>query len=1593
MISEFMASNQNSVTDEDGDHPDWIEIRNPDANPVNMSGWSLTESQANLQMWTFPAVTIPAKGVLLVFASGKDRKVLGQPLHASFDLRASGEYLALVKPDGTTIATEFAPMYPQQYPDVSYGTSLATTDVILIDKSSACRAIAPVDNSLGFTWRQSGFNDSGWAAGTFGVGYFNANANPNLSADLGVNLGPTMSGTNRSSYSRASFTVANAALIQKLTLRMNYDDGFAAFVNGQHVASSPNAPSENTLTFDTLVGNHNPGAYEDFDITSRISTLVSGGNVLAIQGMNTNATSSDAFVLPQLIARIDSGGNGATGYFTVATPGAPNGGTDTIQLPQTITLSRPSGTFTTTFNLALTGAIAGQEIRYVIADPSASPGANIPEPTINSTLYTGPIAIGTSKLVRAAVFNPSNGQKGRTITAQYLLLETGASNNTSNFTSNLPIMVLDDHGAGQPVDSNSGTHTTTMVQVFEPASGTATLAATPTLFARSGTRVRGSSSAGFAKKSYALEIWDEKNGDLDQSLLGLAADSDWVMNGPWSFDDSFIHNAYINELSRQCGRWAPRTKFCEVFFNQNGGKLDYADYAGIYVLTEKIKSTKDRLDISSIRPEDIAGDAVTGGYIIKIDRPDTGEVTWRTTNGVPNAESGQILVITEPDPDADRPEQISYIQNYVQQFDTTLFNERNAGFATRNYRNFIDVTQWLDHHIFNSLAYNVDGLRLSAYFYKDRGGKLAAGPLWDFDRALNSDDGRDDNPQSWSNIGYFFTQDWWGPLFQDKDFVQAWMDRWRQLRAGPLANANLQALATSMGNQIGNAAGARDAARWPDNAAAGGVYLNEISALSSYVVTRANWIDSIIPAVATANLASGVVSPGTSVTLGGGGAIYYTTNGVDPRASGGGLAVGAQLYAGAIAINQTTVLTVRRQVPATSPFPGATSTTWSPPITLVFLVNEAFAVAGDIAVTEVNYHPLGSTAAESTAIPGVDSSSFEFLELQNIGARTVNTFELRFPDTKPFTDIKLSARSLAPGDRALVVRSREAFALRYGSSESAKIVGEWTDGSLDDSGETIQLLARDGSTIQTFAYNDSGDWPGRADGKGSTLEYKGLTFSPPDFADPFKWRSSSEIHGTPGTAGSGPDARIVINEVLSNSQLPYVDAIELRNNSASAVSIGRWYLSNVRDPEDADSFKQYAIPNGTSISVAGYLVFDETNFNPNGPWNPNAGTPGPTEFSLDGNRDNDLWLIEADASGKPLKFVDHVEFGAARLNETWGLWPDGTGGLYPMLQRTLVNEASGSVPKAKLGAPNAGPRVGPLVIHEIHHSPLGGNADLEFVEIHNPTASTVPLDGWRLRGAVDFDFGPSHSIAAGQVMVIVPFAATNTAKTNAFRFAYNIPSTIPLIGPWSDLDHLASADHCVLYRADAPPPGEPGFHPLTIEDEVAYASSSAGWPNTTGGLSLNRRGTTTWGDSNGSWKSDVPSPGDLNVSYAAWAAYYYPLGISADGDSDGDGASTAEEYGFGTNPLMWEQQGLLAPVLTTEVVGGQRNYIFTYTKPLDRNASYMVQKSGGSGGLFDWTLIPDSFVSATTDTETRRAVVPVTPEMADLFLRLKITTP
>ncbi len=171
IITEFMASNSRTLADETGLYPDWIELFNAGTNTVNLGGWYLTDNASNLRKWQFPATNLNAGAFLVVFASGKDRKIPGLPLHTSFKLGSSGGYLALIKPDGTSIASQFSPTYPIQAPDVSYGFGVLTTNQTLISTNSPVTVLVPSGGDDGLNWTAIVFDDSNWIGGTNGVGY------------------------------------------------------------------------------------------------------------------------------------------------------------------------------------------------------------------------------------------------------------------------------------------------------------------------------------------------------------------------------------------------------------------------------------------------------------------------------------------------------------------------------------------------------------------------------------------------------------------------------------------------------------------------------------------------------------------------------------------------------------------------------------------------------------------------------------------------------------------------------------------------------------------------------------------------------------------------------------------------------------------------------------------------------------------------------------------------------------------------------------------------------------------------------------------------------------------------------------------------------------------------------------------------------------------------------------------------------------------------------------------------------------------------------------------------------------------------------
>jgi hypothetical protein len=176
-ITEFMASNTQTLTNEDGDTADWIEIQNTATTNVSLLNWSLTDSAGNPGKWRFPATNMTAKSFLVVFADGKNQVVAGAPLHTNFKLGADGDYLALFDPDGAA-ATEITPKYPAQFPDVSYGIGMQLTTTPLVATNAVIHYLIPADATADATWTQTNFDDSGWPTGLNGIGYETGLADP-----------------------------------------------------------------------------------------------------------------------------------------------------------------------------------------------------------------------------------------------------------------------------------------------------------------------------------------------------------------------------------------------------------------------------------------------------------------------------------------------------------------------------------------------------------------------------------------------------------------------------------------------------------------------------------------------------------------------------------------------------------------------------------------------------------------------------------------------------------------------------------------------------------------------------------------------------------------------------------------------------------------------------------------------------------------------------------------------------------------------------------------------------------------------------------------------------------------------------------------------------------------------------------------------------------------------------------------------------------------------------------------------------------------------------------------------------------------------
>ena len=719
-ISESVTVGNDSFQDEDGNTPDWLEIHNPTNGAIDLTGYHLTDDATDLTKWTFPNYQLPSGGYLVVFASDKDRALSGGQFHTNFNLSGSGEYLALIEPDGTTVASEFEPNFPAQAAGFSYGVE-----------------------------------------------------------------GP--------------------------------------------------APS------------------------------------------------------------------GDRGYFDPPTPGTTNGTLLSAPLIAPI-ISPACATFASEVQVTIAPAFAGGQVRYT---------TNGSVPTSSSTLYSGPLNLNNTTHLRARVFDPDTNGGGATAGGTFQKLATssnlGGINPPNAFTSDLPIMIVENFGAGG-IPGPGATLQTARVSVFEvdPVTGRSSLANEPDSCFRMGIRRRGQSSAGFSKPQYRVELRDENDDDLDFPLLGLPSESDWVFNGPWT-DKSLVRNSFSFELGRTLGNEAPGTKHFEMFLSTNGGDLVASEYVGVYVLFEKIKQGKNRVDIAELDPSDNSEPEVTGGYLLRFEPPGI-------ANDGPRATGWSSVEILEPD--APTTQQRNYIGGYFDDFVATLGWSRGSGPNNNGivnpdpltgYPAFINVDSFVNHFIISELGRDQDAYVRSDYMFKDRAGKLNKGPIWDHNLIMGTGCCFDNkNPQGWQYLDRYnrggrdhaYEPDWFVPLMRDPDFRQGVIDRWSDLRrGGPFEEGNLFARLDAQADPLAEAA-VRNFTKW-NNLSQNGpgfsspstqTWEQQIDFIKQWLTTRTEWIDDQFPLVPQLTPGSGAAFPADGeITVQSDELFYYTTDGSDPRLPGGGV--------------------------------------------------------------------------------------------------------------------------------------------------------------------------------------------------------------------------------------------------------------------------------------------------------------------------------------------------------------------------------------------------------------------------------------------------------------------------------------------------------------------------------------------------------------------------------------------------------------------------------------------------------------------------------------------------------------------------------
>lgn len=1326
---------------------------------------------------------------------------------------------------------------------------------------------------------------------------------PTLTPYIASSLESAMKGQNASAYLRFPFNVTNPASIDFLTLRLQYDDGFLAYLNGQLIASanSPATPQWNSAA--TVSRSDGDVMNADiFNLTEFRDLLQPGPNVLAVHGLNSSANDGDFLIRPELTASTVSLNLDAPRYFAPPSPGEQNGAGGSAVGPLLTDVKRSPSLPGDSDDVVVTARVA----------PTFLPVGSVQ--LIYRTMFSNEVNVAMLDDGLHGDGAAGDGVFGATIPAsastpgqmvRYYVFTTDTSTNSARF----PLFSDPQNSPeyeGFVIPDDSITSALPVLHMF---------AQSPTLITNtSGTRVslaydeefydnvfinlHGQTTAGvFHKRSMNVDFHRGHNFRWSRTAPRV---NDINLLTPIA-DKSYVRQPLAYETFASAG--VPSHFAFAVRIQQNNS------FFGVFHLVEK--GDDNFLDRVGLDPN---------GALYKVYLPLT------------NAYGGVVEKKTR------RDEDYSDLQELIDGLNAASSD------SLKNYLyDNVDIPEVINFLATIQLVQNEDCCGYKNYYlYRDseRTGEWQMLP-WDLDLVFGRTFGFFQVGNQVIN-GYFNTNIYWTNLYYSQsrssyDFIgvgqplvnallltdetyEMFQRRWTSVQDEFLRPSNTHPMLLRLERRVDELASTiepdaeLDFSKWGNWAPTQTMSVAVNILKTEYFARRRGWIFNTLrfandgpylgPQPTNAVIQFGAIefNPASgrqsqeyvelrnantyAVDISGwqlDGAIQFTFRGGTVIPAGGSLYVSPDVksfrartssprggqgvfvqgnYAGQLsARGELLTLTDQRgRLVRSTNYVGA------PSLAQRYL-----------RVTELMYHPATLAGNASSA------EEFEYIELRNIGPITIPLTGVRFTSGIDFDFTGSAVTNLAAGARVLVTKNPGAFTARYGSVPN--IAGTYA-GSLENGGEVIRLEDATGEKILEFRYNNS--WYPITDGNGFSLVIVDETAAWDTWDLKASWRASGAESGSPGTVDNTPVAfaPVLINEVLSHTDLPAVDAVELYNPTDTAVNLRGWFLS-----DDFSTPKKFRINADTIIAPGGYQVFTEADFN--------AVPALPTSFAFSSLGD-EAFLFSGDASTNLTGYFHGFQFGAAANGVSFGRHLSSTGAEHFVAQIATT-----------LGAPNSGPRVGPVVFNEIMFHPPDsafGEDDQfgEYIELYNSSASAAPLfdpaaptNTWQLRGGVSFDFPSGITLPTAGFALIVSFDPADGELIHRFRQRYNVPPSTPVLGPYSGkLDN--SSDTLELSRPDT---AVLGTVPYILVESVTY-SDSAPWPERADGTgaALRRINPSLFADDPTSWRATSPSSGAGSVGSTPPTITSQPLSRIGIG-------SQAVEFtvaATGSNPLRYQ---------------------------------------------------------------------------------------